>query len=237
MIVRFIGVNERLFFLTQRRKWSFRPNTIYRLYLLKSRKACTFLEIVKMENNPIVESFAAISPLSEQTRIDFSALISFSFIPKKTFLLEAGKVANTLFFIQKGIARAYYDLDGNEITFYLAIDRQFIGAVPSLFNRKPSLCAIMLLEDSEVYSFNYLEYEQCCARHHDLETAARKISSLVILREQERIENLRLHSASERYLMLEESHPGLSQRCALKYIASYIGTSSVSLSRIRAGNQ
>jgi len=190
-----------------------------------------------MENNPIVDAFALINPLSEQTRMDFGSIITFGSLPKKTFLLEAGKVANTLFYIKKGLARAFYNHDGEEITFYFAIDRQFIGAVPSLFSGKPSLCAIQLIEDSEVYSFRYQEYESCCGRHHDLETAARKLSSMVILREQERIESLRLKTANERYLMAEEQHPGISHRSPLKYIASYIATSAVSLSRIRAGNQ
>ncbi|MDZ4668812.1 MAG: Crp/Fnr family transcriptional regulator [bacterium] len=190
-----------------------------------------------MENNPILDAFALINPLSEKTRKEFGSIISFDYFPKKTFLLEAEKVAMTLFFIQKGLARAFYNHDGNEITFYLAIDQQFIGAVPSLFNGKPSKCAIQLIEDSEVYSFNYQEFEACCGQNHDLETAARKLSSMVILREQERIESLRLYAAHERYLLAEKQHPGISQRCPLKYIASYIATSAVSLSRIRAGKQ
>lgn len=190
-----------------------------------------------MENNPIVDTFALVNPLSDEARLDFCSIISFDSLSKKTFLLEAGKKATTLFYIHKGLARAFYDQDGEDITFYLAIDQQFIGAVPSLFNGKPSLCAIQLIENSEIYSFNYQEFESCCSRHHDLETAARKLSSMVILREQERIESLRLHSAHERYLMAEQQHPGISHRCPLKYIASYIATSPVSLSRIRAGIQ
>jgi CRP-like cAMP-binding protein len=106
-----------------------------------------------MEDDPIVEIFTSINALSNQAKMDFSSIISFKSLPKKTFLLEAGKVANTLFFIQKGLARAFYNQDGEEITFYFAIDRQFIGSVPSLYSGKPSLCAIQLIEDSEVYCF------------------------------------------------------------------------------------
>ena len=190
-----------------------------------------------MNNNPIVATFALRHSLSEQTQLDFNAIISLQSFKKKTFLLETGKVATTLFFIKKGLARAFYDKDGEQITFYFAIDNQFIGAVPSLFNGKPSTCAIQLIEDSEVYSFDYKDFEDCCGRHHDLETAARKLLSLLILREQERLESLRLHSARERYLLVEQSHPGISNRCPLKYIASFIATTTVSLSRIRAGNQ
>lgn len=190
-----------------------------------------------MQDNPIVETFAKINPLSEQTRLDFNAIISISHFKKKSFLLEEGKVATTLFFIKKGLARAYYNQDGEEITFYFAIDNQFIGAVPSLFNGNPSSCAIQLIEDSEVYSFAYEDFEKCCGKHHDLETAARKLLSLLILREQERVESLRLNSAKERYELVQKLHPGISNRSPLKYIASYIATSAVSLSRIRAGNQ
>lgn len=190
-----------------------------------------------MVNNPIVDTFALINPLLENTQKDFSSIISFDFLSKKTFLLEAGKVASTLFFIEKGLARAYYNQDGSEITSYFAIDNQFIGVVPSLFNGKPSECAIQLIEDSEVYSFNYHEFEKCCAHHHDLETAGRKLATMVILQEQERIESLRLYSAHERYLIAEKLHPGISHRCPLKHLASYIAVTPVSLSRIRAGHQ
>jgi hypothetical protein len=125
----------------------------YRLYLLQKRMQNHSLKLLNMEDDPIVEIFTSINALSNQAKMDFSSIISFKSLPKKTFLLEAGKVANTLFFIEKGLARAFYNQDGEEITFYFAIDRQFIGSVPSLYSGKPSLCAIQLIEDSEVYCF------------------------------------------------------------------------------------
>ncbi|MEO9258261.1 MAG: hypothetical protein ABI207_07760, partial [Crocinitomicaceae bacterium] len=82
-----------------------------------------------MNNNPIVATFALHHSLSEQTQLDFNAIISLQSFKKKTFLLETGKVATTLFYIKKGLARAFYNQDGEEITFYFAIDNQFIGAV------------------------------------------------------------------------------------------------------------
>lgn len=95
-----------------------------------------------MVANPVVDIFALTNPLSAQASLDFTSIISFETLAKKTFLLETGKKATTLYYIHKGLARAFYNQDGNDVTFYFAIDRQFIGAVPSLFNGKPSLCAI-----------------------------------------------------------------------------------------------
>jgi len=190
-----------------------------------------------MDNHPIIDTFAMMHPLSAVIREDFASIIHFQSLPKNTLLLDFGKKATTLFFIQKGLARAYYNRDGEEVTYYFAIDGQFIGAVPSLFDGRPSLSAIQLIEQSDIHYFSYLDFEDCCARHHDLERAARKLSSLVILRGLEDLESLRFYSAHERYLMVEKRHPGIMNRCPLKYIASYIGTSQVSVSRIRAGLQ
>ena len=190
-----------------------------------------------MNNHPIIDVFSMIYPLSAESKEDFASIIHFHSSPKNTMLLDFGKRATTLFYIQKGLARAFYNRDGVEVTFYFAIDGQFIGSVPSIFNGKPSHIAIQLIEQSEVYAFSYDDFEACCSRHHDLERAARKLSSLVILRGQEDVESLRFYSAHERYLMVEKRHPGIFNRCPLKYIASYIGTSQVSLSRIRAGVQ
>jgi CRP-like cAMP-binding protein len=190
-----------------------------------------------MGSHLVIDAFSRVHPLSTKTREDFASIIHFQSLPKNSLLLDFGKKATTLFFIQKGLARAYYNRDGLEITYYFAIDGQFIGAVPSLFDGSPSLSAIQLIEQTDLYFCSNQDFEDCCALHHDLERAARKLSALIILRGQEDRENLRFYTARERYLMVEKRHPGISNRCPLKYIASYIGTSQVSLSRIRAGIQ
>lgn len=190
-----------------------------------------------METNPIIEIFSRVHPLSYEARKEFISIFQHRSYAKKVKLLEYGHVADSLFYIKKGLARAFYNREGTEVTYYFAIDNQFIGAVPSLFDKQPSHKAIQLIEDSEVIQFAYSDFERCCSQHQDLEIAARKISSLIILREQERNENLRFFSARERFELLEKQYPGISNRCPLKYLASYIGTSPVSLSRIRAGIQ
>lgn len=190
-----------------------------------------------MDNFPDIDAFAMMHPLSAETREDFASIIHPQTLPKNTMLLDFGKKATTLFFIKKGLARAYYNRDGEEVTYYFAIDGQFIGAVPSLFDDRPSHSAIQLIEHADIHYFSYKEFEDCCARHHDLERAARKLSSLVILRGLEDVETLRFYSAKERYQLVQKRHPGILNRCPLKYIASYIGTSQVSVSRIRAGIQ
>ena len=190
-----------------------------------------------MTTNPIVDVFGLLHPLSEETISDFEQIIAFNEFPRNTSLLEIGKKATTMFFVHKGLARKYYYLDGKDVTDYFAIDGQFIGAVPSIVTSAVNDKAIHLIENSEVYYFKYSEFEACMARHHDLERAVRKHISLELLSAQKRIESLRFYSMKERYELLSEKYPGIMNRCPLHYIASYLGTSQVSISRIRAGLQ
>ncbi len=187
--------------------------------------------------NPVLKIFQSIGPLSENASVDLDQIITFETFSRNTELLEIGKRAQSMFFIQKGLARAFYFHDGKDVTDYFAIDGQFIGAVPSLFTGQPSEKAIQLIEESEVYHFNSADFERLCSIHHDLEHIARRLANFALLEEQQRIESLRFYSMKERYTLLEKKYPGIANRCPLHYIASYLGTTQVSISRIRAGIQ
>lgn len=187
--------------------------------------------------NPIISSFQLLGYLQDQTILEFEEIIRFQQLPRNTVLLEIGHRAKSMFYLKSGLARAYYFLDEKEVTDYFAIDGQFIGAVPSLFTGLPSKKAIHLIEDSEVYHFSSSDFDALCDRFHDLEHIARRITGFALVEEQERIESLRFHSMKERYELLEKKYPGITNRCPLQFIASYLGTTQVSISRIRAGVQ
>ncbi|OIN56242.1 Crp/Fnr family transcriptional regulator [Arsenicibacter rosenii] len=185
----------------------------------------------------IIEAITAVCPLRPESRQALTDVLRTNTYRKHTELLTMGQVAHSMYFIRKGLARVYYYYKEMDVTDYFAIDGQFVGAVPSAFTRQPTRKAIQLIENSEVDSFSLADVEACCAAHHDLERAVRKMAFFALIQEQERIESLRFHSAAERYAELEKQYPGISNRCPLKYIASYLGTTQVSLSRIRAGVQ
>jgi CRP-like cAMP-binding protein len=187
--------------------------------------------------NPVIIIFKSIAPLSLEATESFESIIRHDKIPKNTTLLEIGKRAKSMFFLKTGLARAYYYHDGKDVTDYFATDGQFIGAVPSLFNGLPSLKGIHLIEESDVYHFLSTDFEGLCSQFHDFEHIARMMLAYALLEEQERIESLRFYSVRERYQIMEKKYPGIMNRCPLHYIASYLGTSQVSISRIRAGVQ
>jgi CRP-like cAMP-binding protein len=188
-------------------------------------------------HNPLIRYLAAVAPLTPAAIADLDAAIRHEQHPKNTELLRIGQYAHSMYYIQKGLARAYYLHAGREVTDYFALEGQFIGAVPSLFTGQPSQKAIHLIEAAELYAFSALDFEACCAAHHCVEHVARRIMAMGLVQEQARIEAIRFHSAAQRYADLEVQFPGISNRSPLKYIASYLNTSQVSISRIRSGVQ
>ncbi len=187
--------------------------------------------------HPIIAQFKLVGPLSSAAEADFKAIIGEKQLAKGKILLKIGQLAHTMYFIANGLARVFYLHDDKDVTDYFAIDQQFIGAVPSVITGLPSKKGIQLIEDSLLYYFKVADFEQLCSQHHDLEHLARKITQFGMLNEQERIESLRFYSMRERYELLEKKYPGIMNRCPLHYIASYLGTTQVSISRIRAGIQ
>ncbi|HYH15700.1 MAG TPA: Crp/Fnr family transcriptional regulator [Flavisolibacter sp.] len=184
--------------------------------------------------NPFLTAIHHTSPLSAAAQEALLLNIQYKQFPKNHELLRIGQVSHYLYFIHTGLARIYYYFNELDVTTYFAMDNQFLGGIESLFTQQPSEKGIQLLEDSDVYFISYAAFEQLCLQHHVIERAGRKMAIYAFLIGQKRIESLRFHDARQRYEALEKQYPGISNRAPLKYIASYLGITQVSLSRIRA---
>jgi signal-transduction protein with cAMP-binding, CBS, and nucleotidyltransferase domain len=187
--------------------------------------------------NPFIQAMLRISPLSAEAATALDKAIAMKLCAKNTHLLQIGQIDRHFYFINKGCGRVYYLKDGHDVTDFIAMDQQFIGGVESLFTRKPSQKAIEVLEDAEVYLLVYEQFEKLCYEYHDIERLGRRMAVFAFLQCQKRIEAMRFLSAAERYRELEEKYPGITNRVPLKHIASYLGTTQVSISRIRSGLQ
>ncbi|MCU0344043.1 MAG: Crp/Fnr family transcriptional regulator [Ignavibacterium sp.] len=187
--------------------------------------------------NEMIETLSSISPLDQVEQEALAKICSRKKYKKNTVLLQLGEVSRKLYFIIKGLGRVYYIRDGNDITDYFAMDMNFLGGLPSYFTGEPSHKAIELLEDSEVFEIYNYEFEKLCNQYHQIEKCGRKLAIMAFIECQSEIESIRFFSAKERYFEFEKKYPGIMNRAPLKHIASYLGTTQVSVSRIRAGIQ
>ena len=182
----------------------------------------------------LVDYFKKYQPLSkeaEQAIINISSMVD---IGKNKDLQPTGHTCKTIYFIEKGLARIYYFKDGIDITESFAFENNIIARVESLFTGKPSRKAIQILEDTEGIAINANELFKLYDLYPGIERLFRKIFEAAFVETVNRIESIQFHTAEERYQALMEQAPNVIQRVPLKYIASYLGITQQSLSRIRA---
>jgi CRP-like cAMP-binding protein len=177
------------------------------------------------------KKFHSLSKEAEEAILNISSVVA---IQKNKDLQPIGHTCKTIYFIKKGVARIYYFKDGIDITESFAFDNNFIARVESLFTGKPSRKAIQILEDSEIIAINANQLFKLYDKFPGVERLFRKIFEAAYVETVNRIESIQFHAAEERYQTLIEQGPDVITRVPLKYIASYLGITQQSLSRIRA---
>lgn len=172
-----------------------------------------------------------ITPKELQTISDAHEKVKFS---KGDFLLKKGQVANAYFCIEKGLVRSYvYDYDGNDITTGFIGQNELAIDVVSLFNRLPTVEYFQALTDIECYVIYMDKFQVLYHSIKGFNEWGRGWMSESLFQLKQRTISMITDSASERYLSLQKQHPEILQQAPLKYIASYLGITDTSLSRIR----
>jgi CRP-like cAMP-binding protein len=155
-------------------------------------------------------------------------------VSRNEILQPIGHTCRTIYFINKGLGRIFYYLDDIEVTESFVFEHQIIARAESLFSGKPSRKGIQMLEDSELTGLSahrlYLLYDTYPA----IERLFRRIFEAAYVDTVNRVESLQFHTAETRYLDLLREMPDIVRRVPLKHIASYLGITPVTLSRIRA---
>ena len=185
--------------------------------------------------NELKEIINSYYTISEQAFQEIEKLASFVHLPKKTIVFEPNKYEDKFYFIAKGSARVYViDENGNEISYILFFEKDYLISFEGYLNKKHSYEFIELLEDCILYEFQTEELKNLYQLNNEVANLGRVLAEKFAYDTEQRfIDRLSL-SATSRYLKLIENNPEILQRIPLKYIASYLGITQVSLSRIRA---
>ncbi len=182
----------------------------------------------------LFQYFDQFNPLSERARLAIQAICTTQTLHKGEDLQPIGHTCRTIYFIHKGMARIYYFKEDIDVTECFAFENQIIARVESLFSGKPSRKGIQMLEASEVVAIHATKLFQLYDTFPDIERLFRKIFEAGYVDTVNRLESLQFHNAEERYRDLLHTSPDILKRVPLKLIASYLGITPVSLSRIRA---
>lgn len=150
-------------------------------------------------------------------------------------LVEQNEVCPFIFIVQEGLLRMYYyDEKGNDITHWFAPEQNIMTSPKSYFDGEPSLYSIEALEHSIVRVLTLKDLDRLCEEHHEIEHFGRMLTLRMFMELNQKLMDLQFKSAKARYKALLETHPDIFQRVKLGHIASYLGITQVSLSRIRS---
>ncbi|MFC5407729.1 Crp/Fnr family transcriptional regulator [Larkinella bovis] len=155
-------------------------------------------------------------------------------LPRRSWLLQPGQVCDRIYFIEKGVARGYYLKEDREVTSWFMKETDFIISIVSFYSRKPAQEYIELLEDSVLWSITYDQLQRLYDAFPDFNKVGRLLTERYYMLSEQRTQNLRMQSARERYAQLLADFPDIFRRVPLKYIASHLGLSPETVSRLRA---
>lgn len=155
-------------------------------------------------------------------------------VPKDHLLLREHAISDYIYFIEKGVARIYYHKNEKEITEWIAMDEQFFLSITSFFNRVPSHLVIQTIEPSIVYGIHYGDFMKLADQYHDVERLLRKMVTSSLILSQIRMNSIQFETAQQRYESLLRNSAKIVQRVPLSYIASFLGVTLETLSRIRS---
>ena len=163
----------------------------------------------------------------------FENLMSIEKYPKHHLLHEAGKICNDMYIITSGIARVFYCKEDKDISCHFSAEQETITTIDSFIQRKKSKYNIEALEDLEVLKISHSDLENLFESNPKYERLGRLFLQQIYIDLVERIDDLQLKTAQERYETLLAKKPYLFQRIASKHIASFLSITPETLSRIR----
>lgn len=155
-------------------------------------------------------------------------------VEKGNFLISESSICQHLYFLEKGALRGFYYLESKEITHWFSFENDFVTSFHSFITRKPSVENVQAIEDCTLWSIGKDSLEDLYNKFPEIERLGRLACEQYYIRLEERYVNAQFKTAAERYKELLETKTDLLLRLPLGYIASYLGISQETLSRIRS---
>lgn len=154
-------------------------------------------------------------------------------LKKGDVFLEKGQRSDYLYFVLHGFFRIYYyDLEGNEMTHVFCYDNSLATSPFSFFKGEENILYFKCHEDTELIQMTAVQLETLIAKENLGHVIRRLFLEFGMLMSR-RVMSIHTETAEERYLKMMESYPKIFQKATLTQIASYLGITPQSLSRIR----
>lgn len=175
-----------------------------------------------------------IPDVEEETWQQFAAKLMVRNYRKGELVIKPGMVCNFVSYVNKGLLRSYYLVDGKEIITSFFAEACYFSDYESFLSRKTAVMYSEAIEDTEVVDLNYDDLQSLYAEYPQCERVGRLVAEELFVHLSNRNSSFMLDTPEQRYYrFLEECEP-IVQRIPQYMIASYLGITPEALSRIRA---
>ncbi len=182
----------------------------------------------------ILEHFEKFIPLSDNLKPELIKRIEPIEFRKGELVLDANHICTKSYFINRGILRTYFIKDGKEVSEYFSGINEWVNSPRSFMQREKDIYYIDAIEDTEAYFITAKDLVYLFDNFPEMERYARLSMGTVFGHFMDRITSMRFTSAKERYFHFQHTYPNIYYRIPLGMVASYLGITQETLSRIRA---
>ncbi len=157
--------------------------------------------------------------------------------PARTILLHEGKISKKMFFIEKGCLRVWFNNDSKELTCQFFFENEMVGSIESFRKHIPSLVTIETIEPSVLWWVHKKDFDEMMEDIKAVPQLRDKFIDSIFERTfvyMKYFFSTIKDTPQERYMNLMTERPEIVKRVPQHYIASYLGISSVHLSRIKS---
>jgi CRP-like cAMP-binding protein len=188
----------------------------------------------QVDISPLVQFLNSIHPLTSEVEDYIQANCHAIRVKRGEHLLKAGEICDKYYFVMKGLLRAYIIFGNKEITTWMNTENQLVTSIRSMSNQEPAKESIQAVEDAELVVIPYATLAYLYENSVEINVIGRVILQVYYADAEARAFISRIPNAEMRYQHFIESRPDLVNRAPLKYIASYLGMTEETLSRLRS---
>ena len=180
-----------------------------------------------------IEYFKRLTKVSADLEKELLARSIAVEVSKGAFLHKADAICKKTYWIQSGLLRTYYLKEGKEITDVFASEGEWITSVRSFIKNEPDPYYLQAIENAVVYALSKEDLMFLFGRFQEMERFGRITMTLYYIRLSEKLESYQFTSAKDKYVHFCKVYKPILHRLPLGMVASYIGITQETLSRIR----
>jgi len=188
----------------------------------------------KEELLPLLQLFDSFHPVGKGVENYLLKNMYYSHIPKGGYLVRTGEICDSLAFITRGVMRSFIEEDGKEVTTRFGREYELVTTLDSFILHTPTLENIQAVEDCEFVAISSASLNKLYQKYPSFNIIGRKLMESYYIYAEKRAYITRLRDAEKKYELFLQYFSSFANRIQLTYIASFLGITIETLSRVRA---